>query len=267
MHGTNGERIAKQVAGKLNYSFYGEEELLKVADQMGFLRDVEKLDGKRPSLFEMLFTQKPRVYLNHLQDVIFEAAKGGNAVFFNKGGLVLLDSFDSALHVLVTGSLERRIERITREQGVGKEIAEKKIRHSDRGKRAFFRFAFSEDWLNPNLYDLILNTDKLSIESAIELVVGLAESEEIKTRGANAVKILGESSLHRQAESALHEAGLTNPRLLMTVEDLDSIRLYGLVDSLEEKEMAAKAVLGIKDIKKITNDVIVSGEYTKRNIL
>jgi hypothetical protein len=255
------------VAGKLNYSFYGEEELLKAADQMGYLREVEKLDGKGPSLLEMLFTQKPKVYLNHLQEVVFQVAKGGNGVFFNKGSLVLLNSVDCALHVLVTGSMERRVERITREQGVGKEIAEKKIRRSDRGKRAFFRFAFSEDWLNPNLYDLILNTDKLSIESAVELVVGLAESEEIKTRSANAVKILGESSLHRKAESALQEAGLMNPRLLLTVEDLDSIRLYGLVDSLEEKEMAAKAVLGIKDIKKITNDVVVSREYTKRSIL
>jgi len=37
MSGTHGENIAGQVAKKLGYTFYGEEELYKAADEMGFL--------------------------------------------------------------------------------------------------------------------------------------------------------------------------------------------------------------------------------------
>ena len=41
--GTNGEQIAREVAKLLNYTYYGEEELLKAADQMGFLVRCSKI--------------------------------------------------------------------------------------------------------------------------------------------------------------------------------------------------------------------------------
>ena len=50
MMGTNGEKIAKQVAEKLNYSFYGEAELMKSAAELGFLKDLQGFseEGPRP---------------------------------------------------------------------------------------------------------------------------------------------------------------------------------------------------------------------------
>jgi len=62
-------------------------------------------------------------------------------------------------------------------------------------------------------------------------------------------------------ESALLEAGLVNPYLFVSVEDPDYVRLYGLANSLEEKRTAAKVITGIKGIKKITNDSVVSRKY------
>jgi hypothetical protein len=74
LFGTNGDQIAKEVAKSLNYTYYGEDELLKAADQMGFLTDVQKMDEKGPALFERFFSEKPKVYLDRLQSVIFEVA-------------------------------------------------------------------------------------------------------------------------------------------------------------------------------------------------
>jgi cytidylate kinase len=259
--GTNGERIAREVAKSLSYTYYGEEELLRAADQMGFLSDVQKIDEKSPSLLERFFSEKPKVYLDRLQSVIFEVAKKGNAVFFGKGSQLLLNSFSCALHVLVTGSMEKRIERIVRERGVGREIAEKMIERTDHDKRAYFRFAFNEDWLNPHLYDLILNTDKLSIESAAKMVLDAANSGEIKACGIDSVKLLGKLSLHRKVESALLEAGITNQYLFFNVENTDSVRVYGLTYSSEEKENIEKILKGIKDIKKVINELGISKGY------
>jgi len=261
MLGTDGEKIARQIAGKMNYRFYGEGELFKAADEMGFLKDVQKLREKGPALFEMFFSEKPKVYLDRLQSVIFEVARKGDAVFFDRGSQFLLQSFGCALHVLVTGSTEKRIERVVQEKGVGREIAEKMIQKADHDRRGFFRFAFNEDWLNPHLYDLILNTDKLSISSTVEMVVGAARSDEIKTCGVDSVNSLGRLSLHRKVESALLEAGIMSPYLFIAVEDPNSVRLHGVVDSLEEKEKAAEVIRGIKDIKKVANDLTIAKAY------
>jgi cytidylate kinase len=255
--GTNGEKIARKVAEELKYTFYGTKELFEAAAAMGFLSDAKKSDEKVPALLERLFSDKPKIYLDRLQSVIYEVAKKGNAVFFGRGGKFLLSSFDCALHILVTGSIEKRIQRVMEEKQVGREIAEKIINRSDHDKRAFIRFAYDEDWLNCRLYDLLLNTDKLSIDSAVKMIVDAAKSDGIKSCGIDSVQLLGKLSLNRKVESALLEAGLTSSHLFFTVEEPDSVRLFGIVNSSSEKEEIEKLVKKIKGIKNIKNELVV----------
>lgn len=255
MLGTNGEKIGRQVAKIINYIFYGEEELFKAADEMGFLSDIEKSDEKGPAFLEKFFSEKPKVYLDRLQSVIYELAKKDDALFFGKGSQLLLNAFDCAFHVLVTGSMKKRIQRIMEEKQIGGEAAEKMIRQSDQDKRGFLRYAFDEEWLNPHLYDLVLNTDKLSVNSAVKILVDAAKSDEIKACGHDSVKSLGRLSLQRKVEAALMEAGLSSQYLYFTVDDIDSVRVYGLVGSIEKKEKIETVLKDIKEIKKITNDL------------
>ncbi len=257
MIGTNGEKIARKVAEELKYTFYGEEELFGAASEMGFLSDIKKLDERAPALLERFFSEKPKIYLDRLQSVIYEVAKKGNGVFFGRGGKFLLQSFDCAFHILVTGSMEKRIKRVMEEKQVGREVAGKIINRSDHDKRAFIRFAYDEDWFNPRLYDLLLNTDKLSMDFAVKMIVDGAKSDEIKSCGMDSVQLLGKLSLNRKIESVLLEAGVMNLHLFFTVEDPDSVRLYGIVDSSEEKEKIEKLVKKIKGIKNIKNELVV----------
>ena len=258
MMGTNGEKIARKVAAELKYTFYGTEELLEAASETGFLSEIKKLDEKAPAMLERFFSEKPKIYLDRLQSVIYEVAKKGNAVFFGRGGKFLLQSFDCAFHILVTGSIEKRVQRVMEEKQTGREIAEKIIHRSDHDKKAFIRFAYDEDWLNPRLYDLLLNTDKLSIDSAVRMIVDAAKSDEIKSCGVDSVQLLGKLSLNRKIESVLLEAGVVNLNLFFTVEEPDSVMLYGIVNSSEEKERIEKLVKKIKEIKNIKNQLVVS---------
>ena len=137
MLGTQGNKIAKKVAEGLGYSFYGEDELMKSAAERGYLDEFKRLDEKGPALFEKIFSERPKISLDRLQSVIYEVAKNGDAVFFGRGSQLLLHSFDCALHVLLTGSREKRIERVTDEKMVGREMAEKIIERSDHTRKAF----------------------------------------------------------------------------------------------------------------------------------
>jgi cytidylate kinase len=255
MVGTNGEKIAREVAGVLNYDYYGEEELFKAADELGFVKDLKKLDEKGPTFLEKYFSEKPKIYLDRLQSVIYEVAKKGNGVFFGRGSQLMLNSFNCAFHVLVTGSTEKRVERLMKDMNIEKEVAERILQRSDQDKRGFLKFAFNEDWLNPRLYDLLLNTDKLSVESAVKMTIDAARSDEIKACGVDAVKLLETLSLHRRIESAILDAGIANSTLFISVEDTDSVKVYGLAHSLEEKETVERIVKATKGVNKITNDL------------
>jgi len=255
MLGTKGEEIAQKVTKGLNYAYYGEAELLKFAEEMGFLKDVKKVDEKGPPLLERFFSERPRVYLDRLQSVIFEVAKKGDALFFGKGSQLLLNSFNCALHVLVTGSLETRVQRIMEEKKVDREIAEKMIHRSDQDKRGFLRFAFEEDWLNPNLYDLVLNTDKLAVDSAAKMVIEAAKSDRIKACGIDSMKLLEKLSLQRKVEAAFLEAGASSQHIFFNVEDGETVRIFGIAYSHEEKEALEKMMKGVKGVKKVINNL------------
>jgi len=258
--GTNGERIARDVAAELGYGFFGREELYRKAEEMGYLSDVREIDEKGPPFFERYFSEKPLIHLDRLHSIIYEKAKAGNTVFYGRGSQLLLRVFDCALHVLATGSREKRISRVMEEYGVGKETAEKMVEQSDHDKRSFMRFAFDQDWLNPKLYHLILNNDKLSVPSAVRAIVDAAKSDEIKACGIDSVRKLGELALDRRIESAFLEEGLTKSRIFYEVEADDSVRLYGIATSSEERAKIEKILKETKGIKRVTNDLnIYSG--------
>lgn len=257
MMGTNGEKIAKQVAQGLGYTFYGEEELMKSAAESGFLNDFKYLDEKGPALLERIFSERPKVSLDRLQSVIYGVAKDGNAVFHGRGSQLLLRSFDCALHVLLTGSREKRVERVTDEKMVGKELAERILERSDHDKKSFLRFAFDEDWLNPHLYDLVLNTDKLSLDSVVRMIIDAARSEGIKACGIDSVKLLAQLALQRKVESVFLETGVMNPHVFFSVDDPETVRLYGFVSVPEEKEEIEGIVKKVKDVKRVTNELSI----------
>jgi cytidylate kinase len=257
MLGTDGEKIAREVAQKINYPFYAKEELYKAAEGMGYLFDVSHLELKNPHLLEKYFSDKPKIYLDRFQSVIYEVAKKGNALFFGKGSQLLLHSFDCALHVLVTGSMDKRISRIVNAMKIEKSVAEKIIYTSDHDKAGFLKYAFNQDWLNPHLYDITVNTDKISIDSAVKLIADAAQSEEIKACSIEAVATLGKLSMQRKIESALLKAGVMSLRMFFLVEDLETVRFYGIVQSEEEKQAIENVARGIEGIKKIKNDLTV----------
>ncbi len=254
MLGTDGERIARKVAGDLGYTFYGDQELFKAAEELDVLADFKKVDEKPPSFLERLFSEKPKVHLDRLESVIYDAAKKGDAVLFGRGSQLLLNSFSCAFHVLIIGSPEKRIERVVREMSLSRAEAEKTISRSDQEKSDFIQFAFKEDWLSFRLYDLILNTDKLSVDAAVRAIIDSVQSGEIKDCARDSVHTLARLSLQRRIESAFLEAGVPSS-LFFSVEDNDQVRLFGYTSSIEEKGKAEGVVRKVKGIREIRNEV------------
>ena len=131
-------------------------------------------------------------------------------------------------------------------------MAEKVIDRSDHDKRVFFRFAFDEDWLNPALYHLILNTDKLDVDSAVNVIIDATRSHELRVCGIDSLKALAKLSLQRRLEASLLEIGA---HVSVDVEDLDSVRLYGLIHSQQMREEIENILNQFKEIKAVKDDL------------
>ncbi|MBM4349272.1 MAG: BON domain-containing protein [Deltaproteobacteria bacterium] len=259
--GTNGSDIARRVSGQLGYRFYDTEAIENAAQEMGFLRDVKEVDERVPSLFERLFSHKPEVHLDRLSSVIYELASRGDAVFLGRGSYILLRAFKCALHIRVTASLEKRIQNLV-ERGFKREAAIKAIHRSDHERGAFVKFAFGVDWEDPDLYDIVLNMDHLPVDLAIDTVLHMARSEEIKARSIDAMKSLEMMALTRRAEAALIEAGLSSTSLSVSVLEPGKIQLTGTVSGQSNKIRAEEILMEVKGIKSIDNQIKVILHYS-----
>jgi cytidylate kinase len=249
--GTNGSEIARRVADQLGYNLYDTEAIERTAQEMGFLNDVMEIDEKAPPLFLRLFSQKLEAHLERLHSVIYELASRGNAVFLGRGSHILLRSFKCAFHIRVTASLEKRIENLV-ERGWHREVAVKAIHQSDHERGAFIKFAFKVDWDNPVLYDIVLNMDNLTLDLAVNTVLQIAGSEEIKARSVDAMRSLEMMGLARRAEAALIEAGLKHGSSISVVEP-GRIELTGFVREQSNKTEAEEVLKRVKGVKFVDN--------------
>jgi len=248
--GTNGSEIARRVA-----DFYDTEAIEEAAQEMGFLKDVKEIDEKAPSLFQRFFSQQTEIHLDRLHSVIYELATRGSAVFLGRGSHMLLRSFKCALHTRVTASLEKRIENLVK-RGWHREVAIRAIEKSDHERGAFIEFAFRVDWDDPEFYDLVLNMDNLTIDLAVDTVLHIANSEEIKARSVDAMKSLEMMGLARRAEAALIEAGLIHGPSISVLEP-GRIQLTGLMRQESEKTEAEEILKRVKGVNSINNQIQV----------
>jgi cytidylate kinase len=111
-------------------------------------------------------------YLSGLESVIKELAQSRPAVICGRGSQFILKDHPGALHVLVVAPLETRTKRIMQSMEVDRESAEKKIAHSDGSRREFIKRYFHAEMEDPVHYDIVLNTEHLSFNDAVSMILG-----------------------------------------------------------------------------------------------
>jgi cytidylate kinase len=107
------------------------------------------------------------------REVIEEAARIGNCVVVGRGGQCILHGWPEVFHVFLYAPIEIRKKRVAERLGAGPrgtQNLESAIRDYDRLRAAGVRQYFDQEWCNPNLYDLMLNTRR-GYELAMETIL------------------------------------------------------------------------------------------------
>ena len=129
------------------------------------------------------------------------------------------------------------------------------IQKNDHQQSGFFRFAFQMDWNDPSLYDLIVNTEKLGIDSTVKLIVDTAESDQIQTCSLTAVEAMERLSQKKRIEAAVLENDI-NPFLLnIEVPEKGVVHLSGATYSQDEKDSLIDIIKGVSGVSEVHNEV------------
>lgn len=118
-----------------------------------------------------------RLYLETVTAIIRELAQRGDIVVLGRGSQMILRDLPGALHVLCVAPKELRIRRFAQREGLSPEEAGRRLLEGDRARCAFYKKFWKVEVEDPYLYDLTVETSRLGIELAAELVANAARAK------------------------------------------------------------------------------------------
>lgn len=128
---------------------------------------IGELVGLHPSIWSLI--QRSNVLMRQL-------ARSGNAVLVGRGANCATEGISGGVHVRLVAPPEFRAHRMAAELGISAaEAAEHNIR-TDTARRNYVRSVFQTDVSRASGYDLVINTGTISIDQAVDLVIGVLRS-------------------------------------------------------------------------------------------
>jgi len=134
---------------------------------------------------------------------VFDLAVKGNVLIRGWGATLLLRSVPHIACVRVCAPLEVRVKRLMeRLETDDQALARREIGVDDAARAARMGEHFNVTWGDPTLYDLTLNTERVSIPTCVDQVVKLAGAKEFQVT-ADSRQFLADLALQARALAAL----------------------------------------------------------------
>lgn len=257
--GSGGVAIAKRVAEQLNVELFDDGRLEAEAREMGIrAEDLKSLDESAPGLFDRILGQKPDMYLDLMEAVVYKVARHGKGVIIGHGSQMLLRDFGCALHIRIHSPEIQRINNLMEENNLSRKAVKRLILKSDSQRNGFFKFAFHMDLNNPSLYDLVINTQKISHETATRFIVDLASAEEISTCSLTALEAMERLSLLKKVEAELLRHDVNIAMLQLEVPENGKLDIHGMTSLQKEKDRILNLIQAIPEVKDIHSEIVVA---------
>jgi len=255
--GSGGIPIAHKVAEKLGYRLIDGEAIMEAAAAYGLSPEaVEQADEKPPHFVDTL-DSKQFLDLHLIELIILESALKGNVVIYGRGGQDLLKDVGSVLRTRIIAPFEDRVERWAEREWLDPDRARYLVRKSDQQRAGFIMYYFDRDWEDSVHYDLTINTQRLSEDTAVQIICNSVKDENLVGIKANSKKVLTDLILRKRVEIAILSADNIDAYLLEISSEDGVVTLAGQVHSRAEKAAAEKHARSVSGISDLLNDIKV----------
>jgi cytidylate kinase len=253
--GSLAQDIAEQLARDLNLSTLQHEVAEHVAQKMHVSKSlISRIRAGKAGPIERLRTDSHEVAVYTAEDVL-EAAARGNVVIRGWGATQLLRPVPHIPCVRIMRPFEKRVEWLMKELDTDdRELAEKEIRRSDHANATRMHDQFGVHWGDPVLFDLVLNTDRLSVDTCVQLIKDLLKRPEFAEADASRTLLQGMAlSAHVRAALSAHEE--TNAVDVLIESQEGRVTLRGIVANDAEKTAAQRVAAGVPGVASVDNQL------------
>jgi cytidylate kinase len=249
--GSLGKDVARELGAQLKIPVVYHEIIDHLADRMRLRKShvIRLLDGSA-GLLERLTADKTSLSTFTADEIIGIAARGPGAVIRGWGATHLLREVPHAVCVRVCAPFETRkrrmMERLNTEDD---ETVAEEIRNNDEAHTAIMRRHFNLQWTDSEHYDLVLNTNRVTVEECVAEVLALVCSPQFVETERSRQK-LADLALASSVRAALRRTPETRKSEVAVSSEAGCIMLSGAgsTDEMLAFVEVASAVPGVRDV-------------------
>lgn len=186
--GSGGKYIGEEVAKRLNIKFYDKELLERVAKEENIETSIlEKNDENTKGSFWYTmamasfsntdsvnsFSNLPlneQIFLKQTK-IIQDIAQKESCVIIGRCSNIILKDNPNALHIFVYAKdMNFKISRKVEFANMSEKEATRKITKLDKQRASYYNYFTNEKWGARSGYDLLIDTSKIGVEKAIDLI-------------------------------------------------------------------------------------------------
>lgn len=253
--GSLAKDVALELADKAHLAVMRHEVLDNVADKMHVPSSlISRLREGKAGLVERMTTDRQRVAVYTAAEV-FALADKGNIVLRGWGATCLLRPVPHVITVRITRSFDKRVQWLMNHVGTDDEpFAAAEVHRSDDAHAAKIKAQFGVTWGDPLLYDLVLNTDRISVESCALQIQQLAMRPEFQET-AQSRAMLRDLALNAAVRAALKDNEATRETNIEIESHGDQVTLRGIVINAQESAEVARIAGTVPGVAAVDNQL------------
>ena len=259
--GSLAQDIAEQLAQALGLATLQHEVAERVAHKMNVSKSlIGRLRAGKAGPLERLTADRDSMAVYSAEEVL-EAAARGNVVLRGWGATCLLRPVPHVPCIRIMRPLAQRVEWLMRELDTDDvELAQSEIRRSDHANASRMHAQFGVDWGDPVLFDLVLNTDRLSVDTCVAQICALVLRPEFAETAASNAQLQG-MALSARVRAAL-KANEETESVDVTIDSGigsagGKVTLRGIVVRAVERDAAEAVAAGVAGVAAVDNQLRV----------
>ncbi len=250
--GSLGKDVAAGLGQSLNLPIFYHEVVEPLADRMRVRKShvIRLLDGSA-GIMERLTADRTSLAIYSADEIFGLALKGEGAIVRGWGATHLLRDVPHAICVRVCAPLPLRKRRMMQRLNTQDDSAVSvEIHCNDEAHTAIMRRNFGLQWTEPENYDVVFNTERVSVDECVDEVTRLVKANAFRETEQSR-QLLKDLALAARVRAALRVAPLTREaKIAVTAKD-GQVTLAGELgtDMLLAVAEVVDSVPGVKDFQ------------------
>ena len=254
--GSLGKDVAAAIAQRSNKKVVYHEIIEPLANKMRLRKShVERFLEGKSGIWERLTTDKTSLSIFTADETFRFLRDDSAAVIRGWGAAHLLRGVPHVVRVRVCAPLELRVKRMMERLGTdNRATVESEIQLSEEAHSAITKRHFGINWKDPEHYDLVLSTERLSVDDCVDEIEGMMKRPRFQETDESRQQV-ADLSLEWAVRSALRRDARTTDVGIGVSCARGVARLQGMVDSADEAIAASEVAATVDGVHEVDNQL------------